>query len=386
MLNVTLWRLRILFISPVSPFSLASGSEQRSALIYDALTKLGKVDTLHLMSDKTTMVSCDQSNDQIRVTATLKKPEFSLSRYKPEADFTRKIEAALQMLLSNYDVVVGRYIWPICQLNIPKDVPIISDLDDFRYRYSPLSRSSPRTLLERTKKFLAERLASHQLHRFSAVFFASPRDQAELPTIRSAVLPNIPLRICTDPQFASHGKGILFVGSLWYRPNAEGIDWFLKMVWPQVLKAHPEATLTLVGAAPPRIRAQWERYPHVFAPGFVDDLAAAYSTSALVVVPIHSGGGTNIKVLEALGYGRPCVTTRFTHAAFADQLEANKHLLVADGVNDFAERCIQVLAEPGNATQVARSGYDRVVQHYTRDRFDQIVAGLVEKVIEKAVA
>ncbi len=302
--------LRILFVTPVSPFSIASGAEQRSALMLQALQGFASVDVLQLRQGKTTGVAAIEDKSNGCVAAQVAYADLSFRRYQPKPQLTQLVERALQSEMGHYDLIMGRYVWPVCQLVIPDTIPVIADLDDFKYRCtkdSPVTWASFRT---RAEKALAAFFARRQLSRFRAVFFVSALDQREAPHLTSEVLPNVPYS-CPNLRVPVQGSSnVLFVGSLWYRPNAEGIDWLLKHVWPSVIRKVPSATLSLFGAASSKRRESWQAHPGVFAPGFVDDLDQAYANAALVVVPVLSGGGSNIKVLEALAHRRPCLVTR----------------------------------------------------------------------------
>jgi len=194
----------------------------------------------------------------------------------------------------------------------------VVDLDDWGYHYGP----GVLALAAQFKSQYAAWLAKRQLKRFDAYFFVNRRDQAQHRELKSALLPNTPYTPPAQPFPQTNSPVLLFVGSLWYAPNREGIDRFLTRCWPAIKSAHPEARLLLVGAAPPAVRQAWEQYPDVSAPGFVDDLGEAYRNAAFTIAPIYSGGGTNIKILESLAYGRACITTLHSAEAFKEDLGA----------------------------------------------------------------
>ena len=122
-------------------------------------------------------------------------------------------------------------------------------------------------LKERAAKSIAHRLVRQQLQRFSGAFTVSEQDRRDVTGLPTAFLPNVPMHSQANPTPVPDNKNLVFVGSLWYRPNKDGIDWFLKHVWPQVHAQEPSATLTLAGAAPPTLRAQWETHAGVSAQG-----------------------------------------------------------------------------------------------------------------------
>ena len=165
----------------------------------------------------------------------------------------------------------------------------------------------------------------------------------------------------------------MFVGALWHRPNRDGIEHFLRAVWPRVRAEIPQASLLLAGAARPALRARWARQPGVEAPGFVPDLDAAYANASVVIVPIQAGGGSNIKLLEALAHGRPCVTSHFAAAGFGGQLRDDAHCLVASDARAFGDRVIAVLSAPGRYAAMARAGQALVAQRYSPAAFERCV-------------
>lgn len=377
-------RPRILFVTPVSPFSCASGAEQRSALMLSALSSMGQVDVLQLRQDEFNQVSTDDQNDQRSVLALVKGPALAFSRYQPKAALTHDIELALGCKMSDYQLILGRYVWPVCQLAIPKTVPVIADLDDFRFRYSAESPWSWGLSKERSVKAFTHRLARRQLKRFDGAFIVSAQDRHETTHLPSAFLPNVPFSTRADQTPVPNSKNILFVGSLWYQPNADGVDWFLQHVWPQVRALEPEATLTLAGAASPSTRARWETQPGVSAPGFVDDLADTYQHANLVVVPIQSGGGTNIKVLEAMAHARPCLVSSFVAKAFDGLLTGDKEMLVARNAKEFSAKAVDALSVQAGLQRVADAGHLAIGQYFTHNLFSSRVTDFAQRITMKS--
>ena len=375
---------RILFVTPVSPYASAAGSEQRSAMMLEALSSLGHVDVLILKHGASTQVTKSTQNDHAHVLAEVAGSGLSLSRYKPKPALTQSIESALGCPMHGYQLIIGRYVWPVCQLAVPQGVPLLADLDDFHYRYSPHSPWTVASAKERLVKAVTHRMVRRQLGRFKGAFVVSAQDQREIEAtsaLRTVFLPNVPFGAAPalTPVPANHN--ILFVGSLWYRPNADGVNWFLKYVWPLVLAQEPRASLTLVGAAPAHVRAAWAATPGVSAPGFVDDLAVAYQKARLVVVPLQSGGGTNIKVLEALSHARPCLVTQFVAQAFEGPLAKDTELLVASDAQDYATQLLATLINQDKTLAVTKAGHAAVNKFFSRSLFKSRVAGFAKTLL-----
>ena len=109
--------------------------------------------------------------------------------------------------------------------------------------------------------------------------------------------------------------------------------------------------------------------------GFVTDLAAEYDEASLVVAPILSGSGTQIKVLDALAHGRPLVASTFAHAGFGHDLHDEEHLLVAGDETQWIDCCSRVLADPESAAAMARRGSTAVHAAYGTTRMGSGRAG-----------
>lgn len=370
--------MRVLLLSPHSPFGREFGAQQRTNLLYAALSRLGEVDTVIVQPADST---CSVTPNDPRIRAQLHWcPRVAgYANYAPDPSVTSLLSNALG--LDDYDVIVSRYLTPISKLLLPESLPTVVDLDDVYYRHSPLLGYGWRLVWPRAKSWLKQVAIDRQLPRHSGFFFVSNRDRVRYSKLRGVVLPNIPLDIPPVVDFKSSGNTILFVGSLWYPPNREGVDRFLLRSWPRIRKAAPGVELVLVGAVDHAVRAKWNRLPGVTAPGFVQDLASAYRACAFTIVPIHLGGGTNIKILESLAHGRACVTTGFCQQAFGDAFHKDRDLRVADDDAGLATACIELLGNKAERERRARAGRYVIERYFTRKRFNDTVASFVESVV-----
>ena len=135
-------------------------------------------------------------------------------------------------------------------------------------------------------------------------------------------------------------KSILFVGGI-SPHNVQGIEWFLNNVWPDVLAKCPEAKLRVVGSVAHNIGGT---HPNVGLVGMVGDLLPAYQTAAVCIVPLLSGSGFKTKLIEALGFGKACVSTSVGAAGLP---RSNPPLIVADAADKFASAVNSLLKDPG---------------------------------------
>ncbi len=162
------------------------------------------------------------------------------------------------------------------------------------------------------------------------------------------------------------GKRFLFCGSLDYHPNREGVQWFLHHCWSKIKGQEPEAHLDIIGSGDPgELKDLVSKFEGVSLHGRVPLVEPWYSNSDIVIVPLLHGSGTRLKVLEAMSFSKPVVST--TKGAEGIDYIKNEHLLIADNGNDFSDACCQLLNQHQLATDLGSNARKLVVQHYDWD-------------------
>jgi glycosyltransferase involved in cell wall biosynthesis len=145
----------------------------------------------------------------------------------------------------------------------------------------------------------------------------------------------------------------LFTGTFDYPPNAEALAWLLSGIWPRVLERRADARLLVVGRdVPERLAAQ--AGPSVQVAGWVPEMQPWFDRARVVIVPMRSGGGTRLKVLDGLASGRPLVTT--TMGAEGVALAAGEQTLIADEGEAFADAVLRTFADDALATRLGTAG------------------------------
>jgi glycosyltransferase involved in cell wall biosynthesis len=176
---------------------------------------------------------------------------------------------------------------------------------------------------------------------------------------------------------------MVFTGSMDWLPNEDGIRWFVDEVLPLVRAEEPGATLTVVGRYPPAaIRELAARDPGVRVTGTVPDVRPYVERAALFVVPLRIGGGTRLKIFEAMAMERPVVST--TIGAEGLPVTNGQDIVLADSASDFAAAVVRLLRNPAERQAVgqraaakvrAEHAWDRVA-----DRFMELAAAAVTPV------
>ncbi len=154
----------------------------------------------------------------------------------------------------------------------------------------------------------------------------------------------------------------LFVGGI-NPPNKEGLAWFLAEIWPAIRAANTGATLHVVGGISDTLPAPLP--PGVVARGRVETLELSYAEAAVVVIPLLQGTGIKIKLVEACGYGKACVTTAVGLQGLPFFQTAVRE---ANEASTFAEQVIALLADEDTRGALGRLAADAVKTHLSPDR------------------
>ena len=170
---------------------------------------------------------------------------------------------------------------------------------------------------------------------------------------------------------------LVFTGSMDWMPNEDGITWFVDQVLPRIHERLPDVTLTVVGRNPPsRIQQLANQDARLRVTGSVPDVRPYIEGAAVFVVPLRVGGGTRLKIYEALAMERPLVST--TIGAEGLPLEPGKHLLIADDPGRFAESVLSLLVDPPAGIRLGKASADYIREHFgwdaAADAFSRIIA------------
>jgi glycosyltransferase involved in cell wall biosynthesis len=249
------------------------------------------------------------------------------------------------------------------------------DLDDVesitRRRLAELYRAHGRGTLAEVEEEAARRAAVLEegvLRDFDRLYVCSEQDRVSLARsggARVCVLPNaLPVPDPLPPPPPGRPFTFLFIGTLGYYPNEDGILYFCTQVLPLIRRARPrDVRVLIVGPGASPAVGQLARAPDVSVVGPVPDVTAAYREADAAIVPIRAGGGTRIKVLEAFAYRRPVVATSIGVEGIAAQ--PDRHFLRGDTPSELAEECLRILASQPLAERLADDAYALFRRAYT---------------------
>lgn len=204
--------------------------------------------------------------------------------------------------------------------------------------------------------------------RFAANLVVSPEDGSKL----AAIAPGIAARVVANgvdtqyftPRADPGGKTLLFCGGLDWYPNGEAMAYFFGEIWPRLTAQQPDVRVTIVGRKPPGWLTQLgDADPRIKVTGFVDDVRPYFEEAVAYICPIRSGGGTRLKILDALAMGMPLIGTTFACSGISVCDE--KHVLLADTPQAFADQVIRALRDPALRAKLAEQGRDHVCKNFS---------------------
>lgn len=160
---------------------------------------------------------------------------------------------------------------------------------------------------------------------------------------------------------------ILHLGALLWPPNSAGVIWFAQHVLPLIHRTHPQARFVIGGKKPPAAVRALATGPTgedtgIQVLGYVADPASLLAEADVLIVPVHAGSGTRVKILDGWQWGLPLVSTRMGAEGLA--VRDGENILLADTPQDFAQAILRLLDDPALNQRLRLQGRAWVEQQY----------------------
>ncbi|MGH7012728.1 MAG: glycosyltransferase [Stellaceae bacterium] len=298
-------------------------------------------------------------------------------------------------LATRPDVVVADFVHAAVLFDrIPRDRSVVFthnvEAEIFARHAQTAANPLARTIWGAQRRKMAEFEARH-LPTFAKVIAVSERDLGfflETYGVRGAEV--IPTGVDFDyfgamasppvSAVAPRGGHLIFTGSMDWPANIDAIQYCMNEIWPLIAAVRAEARLTVVGRDPPnalvdKVRARGLNWHFT---GFVDDVRPFIRDADLYMVPLRVGGGTRIKIYEAMAMRRPVVSTSIGVEGLP--IESGNHYRRADTAQAFADAVLQLLAVPVQGAEMAENAYDFILKRYSTRR----VARTFEEICKRA--
>ena len=164
--------------------------------------------------------------------------------------------------------------------------------------------------------------------------------------------------------FKDTQKTLLYVGTLNWEANVDGLLWFFEKVWPQVVAQQPDTRMQVVGSKPdPRLTRAAAHDPRIEFTGFVEDLEPLFQVSRLFLAPLRFGSGIKVKVLNAMCRGLPTITTPVGAEGLAAQ--HMEHLSITDTAEDMARSILHLMENEADWLRLESQSRALVREKYT---------------------
>ena len=396
--------LKTLIIAPYYPLPENTGGNMRTMNFVRFFQKLGSVDMMFHNGQNHVPLSgspflneyfIDWSNISTNkiscfrrvINKLVHKQTWITSHFTPESvQLIRKIIDE-----GEYDYVVCRYIsqaYPLLKLSKEQMNKVILDVDDIVTETIYDLETAHLTGLSRINTALDKRILQSyykQCMNLGHILFCSDDDKSKVTdqptTLKCYVVPNTCPQIQFPTNYLVNGfpniNKLLFVGSLGYEPNYQGIIWFIQEALPQILVNYRDIKLLVVGRHPPDMLISLiKQHPNIELHADPPDVAPFYDKCGVVVVPLFAGGGTRIKILESGIASRPVISTEI--GAYGLGLAKGKEIMIFNDSDSFVDAYRKLRNDEALYSSMVEKFSKTVASKYSFDTFCKSMDAVVD--------
>jgi glycosyltransferase involved in cell wall biosynthesis len=393
--------MRILFLSRWYPYPLDNGAKIRIFYLLKHLAKAHEVDLVAFSEEpidaerrEAVLAHCREvsvfpykrfrpTNLKALLGYFSKIPRAYLDTYNPQ------METAVRHLANknHYDVVIASQIdMALYGLLVPDAAKIFEEIEitTIYERYQKQTRRLARFRAGLTWRKLSNYLV-YLLGQYQAGTVVSENEQELVHDVLPfdhpiAVVPNgveakeyLPENVYKEPY------SMIYSGSLSYNANFDAVEYFLNEIYPLIRRAFPQAILSVTGKLDGVLLERLPQLDGVEFTGYVEDIQAKVAGSAVCVVPLRIGGGTRLKVLEALALGAPVVSTSKGVEGLA--VSSGKDVLIADDPQAFAQAVGRVFEDQELQKTLIENGRALVAQKYNWDQIGERFNDFIDTIV-----
>ena len=308
---------------------------------------------------------------------------YAIKKYE-SAEMRREIEKRV----GQFDVLICDFLAPA--VNVPRDLDCATVLFQhnveamiWKRHYEVQTNPAKKTYLFRQWRKMFD-FEGKTCPRFDCVVAVS-REDREMMQQQYGVqnVYDVPTGVDTDffrPTGARAAKphSLVFTGSMDWLPNEDAIRYFTETVMPRIKQAVPGVTLTVVGRDPyPALLELSKRDPSIIVTGRVDDVRPYMEEAALYIVPLRIGGGTRLKIYEAMAMEKAIVSTSI--GAEGLPVTDGNEIVLADTPELFADAVVKLLKDPRVADEIGRRAAARVRAEFGWESVSDCFASICER-------
>jgi len=390
---------KILFVCPCWPVDRAHGGQLRALHLGRALKECGDVSVVVVSPYATWPDANERTAAEFRVVGEVEgavvgrsftdrvrrtlNPRFHnvhalLASEEEQRRIDQLAEAAdivwfLKLRSAN---ILNRWHWPHS----------VMDIDDLPSTYAQTASATAEKTIERARRrlhvWIERRRERLLLERFTVLSVCSELDRRLLGFAeRLHVIPNgferpaqVPIRNPASPPL------IGFMGLFDYAPNYEGVRWFVDNCWQRIKAEIPGVRLRLLGSGSDG--PQTPKDAGVDALGWLAEPSHEIASWRLMIIPIHTGAGTRMKLAD--GFSRKCPVVSTSIGALGYEVETGRELLIADTPRGFADACISLIRDRQSAEKMAERAYSTFLDKWTWEAIAPRVWAAVDECLRLA--
>ena len=381
----------ILIITPRIPYPLKDGGALAMYQCIEMYKQLGY--DVHLLSINTHKHWLSESDyprlfnqlasfDSVAINTDVRVRSafinlFSKKSYNVERFINKEFDEALKAKLNEqeFDLVQFESIFTAPYLNTVKelsDAKMICRVHNIEHIiWQQITGNEKGLFKKRYLKLLADRLEKYEvdiLSKFDLLLNISKLEGAEIEelgidTKQYHLAYGIERPRFQKNQIVAESNSVYHLGSMDWMPNQEGVSWFIKRVWNKVLEKQPELKLYLAGRNMPNSFYKYGT-KSIEVIGEVEDMTTFSSEKNLMVIPLLSGAGLRIKVLEAMMLGKTIISTKRGIHGF--DIQDNEHVLLANSPEEFADKIDWCMQNKEEAQAIGTHAQEFALEHYDK--------------------
>jgi sugar transferase (PEP-CTERM/EpsH1 system associated) len=398
--------MRVLFLSQVLPYPLDGGPKLRAYYVLRHLAArhdvtlvafAGRSEELthveHLASFCKEVYPVVRNRSRVRdglalVQSMLDDHPLMIRRHH-EQGMAHLIEGLLDS--GHYDVIhvdqlkMGQYVSHVRTL--PKLIDKHNAYADVVRGVAETERNLPRRWVARLEWPRLARYEGWLCRQFDHVLTVTEEDGQRLQEWAGQPLDLTVMPIAGNPddrppvRRTPGARDILSVGAMFYPPNVDGTLWFTREVYPLIREELPDARLWLVGGRPAPAVRRLARHPGIEVTGYVEDLLPYLERSAVWIAPLRFGSGMRVKILDAMTWGIPVVSTTLGCQGIA--ATPGEEMLVADDPPAFAGHVVRVIEDRALAGRLAAGGRRLIERVYDWQIAYRVLDEVYERLLER---
>ena len=377
--------MKILFLSRWFPHPPDNGARMRVFHLLKGLARKHRVDLISFVEDSPSPESCEVLRGFLGEVLTVPYRAFQPGKLTALAGFfsptprslldtySRAMADTVSRLAEKerYDLVIASELdmAPYARL-VSGARKVLEELEVTKIARRSLDEPHPlRRLRYRLTWWKLSRYLGHLLNEFDGCTVVSePEREAVMrcaPQLKKmAVIPNgVDLSFYQPAdEKEMEPDSLIFTGAVSYRVNFEGLEYFTREIYPLILAERPGARLYVTGKTDPAPLERLNLREKIVFTGYLADLRPMLRRACVNVVPLLTGGGTRLKILEGWAAGTPIVST--SRGAEGLSFEDGRHLLIADLPGQFARAALRIMSDPALRASLRENGRALVETHY----------------------